>query len=38
MSGCWDGGSGVMPGMDANADARFPGYRLPAVMITDGRL
>ncbi len=22
-----------MPGMDANADARFPGYRFPAVII-----
>ncbi len=24
LSGCWDAGSGMMPGMDANADARFP--------------
>ncbi len=23
----------MMPGMDANADARFPGYRFPAVII-----
>ncbi len=33
LSGCWDAGSGMMPGMDVNADARFPGYRFPAVII-----
>ncbi len=33
MSGCWDVGSGMMPGMDANADVRFPGYRFLAVII-----
>ncbi len=27
LSGCLNAGSGMMPGMDANAEARFPGYR-----------
>ncbi len=33
LSGCRDTGSGMMPGMDVNADARFPGSRFPVVII-----